>query len=100
MYVFRLEVLPAVAIVRAFLAVPGHNAFAVITGYYYSVYHFVNYSDNNKVKIFLIPFLSHGIYDSLVMSISVNTFIWVLHSSCLITSASRCTRLQKPGFSH
>ena len=34
----------SVAFVRSLMAVPGHYAFAVIMGYYYSVYHFVDRS--------------------------------------------------------
>ena len=56
------------AISRALLSVPGHYAFAVLMGYYYSLYHFVERSTRNKVCILLVPVLAHGIYDSLAMS--------------------------------
>jgi len=44
MYVFGEEDWFSTAIVRALLAVPGHYAFAILMGYYYSVYHFVDHS--------------------------------------------------------
>lgn len=56
------------AIVRALLAVPGHYAYAVLMGYYYSIYHFTDRSFRVKASIILIPFLAHGIYDSLALS--------------------------------
>lgn len=57
-----------VAISRAFLAVPGHFAFAVIMGYYYSVMHF-SWREKDKrsatAKMWLYPVLLHGVYDSI-----------------------------------
>lgn len=58
----------AVAVSRALLAVPGHYAFAVLMGYYYSIHHFISRSMRNKVMILLIPVLAHGIYDALAMT--------------------------------
>ena len=57
-----------VAISRAFLAVPGHFAFAVVMGYYYSVMHF-SWREKEKrsaaVKMWLYPVLLHGAYDTI-----------------------------------
>jgi RsiW-degrading membrane proteinase PrsW (M82 family) len=60
------------AIARALLAVPGHYAFAVLMGYYYSIYHFVDHSLRTKICILLVPVVAHGIYDALAMSGMVN----------------------------
>ena len=60
-----------VAISRAFLAVPCHYACAVLMGYYYSVYHFVDHSDRAKWSILLVPIIAHGIYDSIAFQSSV-----------------------------
>jgi RsiW-degrading membrane proteinase PrsW (M82 family) len=84
MYVFSADNWMSVAISRALLAVPGHYAFAVIMGYYYSLYHFVDHSDSNKWRILVIPFLAHGIYDALVMSSGVNPVIGVIAFCILI----------------
>jgi RsiW-degrading membrane proteinase PrsW (M82 family) len=65
----------SVAISRALLAVPGHYAFAVMMGYYYSLYHFVDRSWKNKISILLVPVMAHGVYDSLAMSGSVDPVI-------------------------
>lgn len=67
-YVAMEEDWITVAIARALLAVPGHYAFAVLMGYYYSVYHFIDRSWKTGVKILLVPILAHGIYDMLAMS--------------------------------
>lgn len=61
-----------VAISRSLLAVPGHYAFAVLMGYYYSLYHFVEPSKKNAFFILFMPFLLHGIYDALALSGTVN----------------------------
>lgn len=62
----------SVAFLRSLMAVPGHYAFAVLMGYYYSVYHFVNRSRRTRAMILVAPVLAHGLYDALLMSASVN----------------------------
>lgn len=54
-----------VGIARALLAVPGHYAFAVLMGYYYSLRYFGDKSDSTRVSILLVPVMAHGIYDTL-----------------------------------
>ncbi len=68
MYVFSEEDWVSTAIVRALLAVPGHYAFAILMGYYYSVYHFVDHSPKIAAYVLLMPVLAHGTYDALAMS--------------------------------
>lgn len=65
----------ATAIIRALLAVPGHYAFAILMGYYYSVYHFVDHSPRVAVCVLLVPILAHGIYDSIAMTGMVNPIV-------------------------
>lgn len=67
-YLVNEEEWLSVAIARALLAVPGHYAFAVLMGYFYSVYHFVDRSPKTAVCILLVPVIAHGIYDSLALS--------------------------------
>lgn len=64
-----------VAVGRSLLAVPGHYAYAVLMGYYYSLYHFVDRSPRIAACILLVPVLAHGIYDSIVMAGSVDIAI-------------------------
>ena len=56
------------AILRALLSVPGHYAYAVLMGYYYSVYHFIDHSPKVAARILLVPILAHGIFDSIAFS--------------------------------
>ena len=63
------------AIMRALLAVPGHYAFAILMGYYYSIYHFVDHSPKVAACVLLVPVLAHGIYDSLAMSSLVDPIV-------------------------
>ena len=58
------------ALSRALLAVPGHYAFAVMMGYFYSVYHFTDSSKRAKYRILWVPVVAHGIYDTLAFSSS------------------------------
>ena len=84
MYVFGDEDWFSTAIVRALLAVPGHYAFAILMGYYYSIYHFVDHSPKVAVCVLLVPVLAHGTYDALAMSGIVSPVIGGLSFFVLI----------------
>ncbi|MBO7049016.1 MAG: PrsW family intramembrane metalloprotease [Bacteroidaceae bacterium] len=92
MYVFTNEAWLYVAISRALLAVPGHYAFAVIMGYYYSIYKFVDHSSKAATRVILMPVLAHGIYDTLAMSANVNPYIGGL---CFFVLIYFCIKLHK-----
>ena len=81
-----------VAVMRALLSVPGHYAFAIIMGYYYSIYHFVAPTKANAIKMILLPILAHGVYDSLAMSGSVDPVAGGISFFALIYF---CIKLQK-----
>lgn len=62
----------SVGIMRAVLSVPGHYAFAVLMGYYYSKVHFgISNSVKDKAMILLAPVIVHTIFDWLLFSISI-----------------------------
>ena len=84
MYVMGEEAWVTVAISRALLAVPGHYAFAIIMGYYYSIYHFVDHSPKVGACILLVPIILHGIYDALAMSGLVDPVVGVISFFLLI----------------
>ena len=75
LYVFKSEEWLTVAIGRSLLAVPGHYAFAVVMGYYYSVYHFVDHSPKTAACVLLVPIVLHGTYDAFAMSGAVNEYV-------------------------
>ena len=83
-YVFREDNWLPIAIVRALLAVPGHYAFAILMGYYYAVYHFVDHSPKVAACILLVPVLAHGTYDAIAMSGIINQYIGGLSFFVLI----------------
>ena len=57
---------------RSLTAIPGHFAFAVIMGYYYSLNHFDKYrAPLAGLKMWLYPVLAHGLYDTVAMSAEV-----------------------------
>ena len=57
---------------RSLTAIPGHFAFAVIMGYYYSLNHFDSYrAPGAGIKMWLYPVLAHGLYDTIAMSAMV-----------------------------
>ncbi len=74
-YVMGNEAWLQIAITRSLLAVPGHYAFAILMGYYYSVYHFVDRSPKAAVSMLLVPVMAHGIYDAIAMSGEANPII-------------------------
>ena len=74
-YVLGDEDWLSVAIARALLSVPGHYAFAVLMGYYYSLYHFVDHSPQVAVCVLLVPVFAHGTFDTLALSGVVNPYI-------------------------
>lgn len=91
-YVFGEEDWLAVAISRALLAVPGHYAFAVLMGYYYSVYHFVDHSKQTAACILWVPVVAHGVYDTLALSGTVNPLVGGI---CMIALIVFCVKMHK-----
>lgn len=83
-YVFSHEEWLTVAVMRALLAVPGHYAFAILMGYYYSVYHFVDRSRRTAACILLVPVAAHGIYDTIAFSGTLNPYLGSLSFFVLI----------------
>ena len=83
-YVLGGEDWISVAISRALFAVPGHYAFAVLMGYYYSIYHFVDHSPKVAACVLFVPVLAHGIYDSIAFSGMVNPYLGVVATLVLI----------------
>lgn len=60
-------------IMRAFISVPAHYFFAILMGYYYSIYHFgIDKSIKTKAMIFVAPILAHGIFDAILFSMQVS----------------------------
>lgn len=58
---------------RAFISVPAHYFFAILMGYYYSIYHFgIDKSIKTKAMIFVAPILAHGIFDAILFSMQVS----------------------------
>ena len=82
LYLFdNIENWMSVAFVRSLMAVPGHYAFAILMGYYYSKHHFVDHSRKTAALIIVAPVLAHGLYDALLMTSMVNV---VLGGICFI----------------
>lgn len=93
LYVFsNIDIWQTVAISRALLAVPGHYAFAVLMGYYYSMYRFVDRTPTTAVCIWLIPVLVHGIYDALAMTGQVDETLGVI---CFFVLVFFCVKMHK-----
>ena len=62
----------SVGLSRAVLSVPGHYAFAVLMGYYYSKIHFgISNSVKDKAMILLAPVIVHAIFDWILFTISI-----------------------------
>ena len=82
-------------IVRALFSVPAHFLFAVLMGYYYSIYHFgIDRSTKIKVLILSAPIIAHGIYDGILMSIQIDES---LAGFCMILFLWFFNNLRKKG---
>ena len=61
-----------VGIGRSLTAIPGHFGFAVIMGYYYSLYRFGGTASAGAGwKMIVFPILAHGCYDAIAMTANV-----------------------------
>jgi len=59
----------SIGIARALFAVPGHFFFAVLMGYFLSLYHFnISHTRKTKWMIWLMPVLFHGLYDGILFA--------------------------------
>ena len=83
-YVISSDAWAFTAVGRALLSVPGHYAFAVLMGYYYAVYHFVDHSPKAAANVLIMPVLAHGIYDALAMSGKIDPFLGLIAFVVLI----------------
>ena len=63
----------SVAVGRAMFAVPGHFMFAVAMGYMYSSVYFGDMSWRKRGRVFWVPVLFHGIYDSILFMVNMQT---------------------------
>ena len=91
LYLFQnIENWMSVAFFRSLMAVPGHYAFAILMGYYYSKFHFVDHSRRTAAMILFAPVLAHGLYDALLMTSMVNA---VLGGICFIITVVLVCRL-------
>lgn len=64
----------SIGISRALFAVPGHFLFAVMMGYYYSLYHFrIRRNFVTRCMVLLAPVLAHGVYDGILFSMRGNS---------------------------
>lgn len=80
------------AIMRALMSVPGHYAFAVLMGYYYSVHHFVDHSWRSGFYTLAAPVLAHGLYDAFLMSTELD---WIMGSLGFMAAIYLCIRVHK-----
>lgn len=92
-YVLQHDDWLGIGAARALLAVPGHYAYAVIMGYSYAIYHFVDKSKKNAFFILFMPFMAHGIYDSIVMGIPFNPIVYIISIPALIYFTYKMQRI-------
>lgn len=58
---------------RALFSIPGHFLFAVLMGYYYSLYYWsIDRSLKAKAMILVAPVLAHGLFDGILFSMQVD----------------------------
>ena len=75
MYLFEhYDTWVSVGLLRALLSVPGHYAFAVLMGFYFSLWHFCKGKQRRRyaVMMLLIPVLLHGTFDAILFGINLD----------------------------
>lgn len=64
---------------RALFSIPGHFLFAVLMGYYYSLYYWrIDRSTKAKAMILVAPVLTHGLFDGILFSMQVDEGLSVI----------------------
>ena len=82
----------SVAVMRALLSVPGHYAFGILMGYYFSRFFFMERSLKNGALMLLVPFMAHGVYDAIALSGSIDPIVGSISFVVLIFF---CIKLQR-----
>ena len=69
----------SIGISRALFSIPGHFLFAVLMGYYYSLYYWgIDRTLKAKAMILVAPVLAHGIFDGILFSMQVDEGLAVI----------------------
>lgn len=80
---------------RALFSIPGHFLFAVLMGYYYSLYHFgIDRSQRALAMILVAPILAHGLFDGILFCMQVDEGLAVI---CLFLFLYFFNKLRKKG---
>lgn len=84
-----------IGISRALFTIPGHFLFAVLMGYYYSLYYWgIDRSRKAKAMILVAPVLAHGLFDGIIFCMRVNEGLAVV---CLFLFLFFFNKLKKKG---
>lgn len=80
---------------RALFSIPGHFLFAVLMGYYYSLYYWgIDRSLKAKAMILVAPVIAHGLFDGILFSMNVDEGLAVI---CLFLFLFFFNKLRKRG---
>lgn len=84
-----------IGISRALFSIPAHFLFAVLMGYYYSLYYWgIDRTLKAKAMILVAPVLAHGIFDGILFSMNVDEGLAVI---CLFLFLYFFNKLRKRG---
>ena len=84
-----------IGISRALFSIPGHFLFAVLMGYYYSLYYWgIDRTLKVKAMILVAPVLAHGLFDGILFSMQVDESLAVI---CLFLFLYFFNKLKKRG---
>lgn len=83
------------SVARAIFSIPGHFLFAVLMGYYYSLYYWnIDRSMKAKILVLASPIIAHGLFDGILMSSQVDEGLAVL---CMFAFLYFINKLRKIG---
>ena len=84
-----------IGISRALFSIPAHFLFAVLMGYYYSLYYWgIDRTLKAKAMILVAPVLAHGLFDGILFCMNVDEGLAVI---CLFLFLYLFNKLRKKG---
>lgn len=94
----NMDNLVQVAVIRGLFSVPAHFFYAVAMGYFISLAHFNRCTKQERLKNYasalFLPILLHGIFDALLMTMSVNEY---LAAVCFLLFLYFTNKMRKKG---
>lgn len=86
----------ATGIARALFSIPGHFFFAVLMGYYYSIYYWgIDRSAKAMAMVLAVPIFAHGLFDGILFSIQIDVMVAVVSMFAFLYFFNKLRKIAK-----